>query len=232
MQVRRAAPAVAVAAVLGLCVSDGVLVSQNARLRSLNRELLASQHVAVGQLLPPLSGLSPAGARVRIGWGRGPVALLVFEPGCAACAENAPMWRRLVAATGHKGLRLIAIELGTSGGLAPLPDPTSGASRGAFALRTTERFPGRAAALARAGLGGVSTVLLPSGATVFEYRLRLTPQTILLGHDGRVRGEWNGVLTASEERAAQTIAEHLASTRPETAVGTPESLRRQAKWLR
>jgi hypothetical protein len=102
------------------------------------------------------------------------------------------MWRRLVAGTDARRIQVVGVAL-AAGGLSPA---------------------GLLAASREAGVGGVR-VIRPSGSSVFWYRLRLTPQTLLVGPGGHVRGVGSGMLTAADlERVAAAAARIGAGALP------------------
>ncbi|MGH9480738.1 MAG: TlpA family protein disulfide reductase [Terriglobales bacterium] len=159
--------------VCGVCLlaADLVLAWQNSKMRALNGSLLSAQHVDEGMPLPALTGRTLDGLPVSFPYGNDDRSALifVFDPNCGPCIQNGPKWGTLVAgiAAGARP-RVLAVDVGA---------PPSGS------------------ALAALGLSAVANLVVPSGPSAIAYRFRLTPQTILVGPDGHVRGEWDGPLS-------------------------------------
>jgi len=191
MKVPRSFAAAFLVVAIGLLAANVILASQNAKIRALNSSQRASEHVDVGQLLPGLTGQSLVGEGLSIaynGHGKGTL-ILVFDPNCGACLDNAPNWRRLVSAIDRNRVRIIAVGLDMDGLLGVGQPP---------------------AVLSAVGLDSTERVLIPAGSSVFNYRLRLTPQTILVGPGGHVRGEWDGVLAQPDIQRLRALIRDIA----------------------
>ena len=143
--------------------------------------------------MPALTGIGPGGRRKTVSYRQGGkgTPILVFEPRCGACLLNAPRWRRLVAAVDARRVRIIGVALEATG-LSPA---------------------GLLAAFREAGVRGFP-VLRPSGSSVFWYRLRLTPQTLLVGPGGHVRGVWSGILSAAGLARVMAVAARIGAGAP------------------
>ncbi len=166
--------AVFLVAACALAVSDAVLVLQNRKIRALGSACVASEQSYVGEVLPPVSGrtiagsVSPAGYSVH---GR-KTLVLAFDARCGECVVNARSWRRILSALDRERVRVIGVSLDGAG----------------LSKKS----------LSEVGLGNADAVVDPDGETVLQYRLRLTPQTILVGPGGAVEGVWTGVLSRAE----------------------------------
>ena len=161
------------------------LVKQDRRLAALNKTYEANLHLSVGDSVPPLSGVTSIGSPATVEYkpGQPKTLLLVFARSCGACESNWPAWQRVLSQIDPKRVRLIGVSL----------ESTDLSSQ----------------YLAQVGLTKAEMIVLPNVGSVVSYRFRYTPQTILIGPEGKVEGIWSGVL--QPQQIAQIEQRSLAA---------------------
>jgi peroxiredoxin len=168
-------PLIALFGALALCLVglNIALERQDARLAALNRLYEANFHLSVGDSVPALYGRDDGGRVISIDYrlGASKTLVLVFARSCPDCELNWPAWHEIVGRVGER-VRLVGVSM-----------ENDGASR---------------EYLLQVGLAKIKDVVFPDPETVVSYRLRYTPQTILVSPDGRVQGVWSGVLTPAD----------------------------------
>lgn len=146
-----------------------LLMRENRALAAQVSLLRKTFELEAGMPLRPLSGYGLHGRRKVLFYEGGrDTLLLVFSPECSPCDANWPNWRTALRAAG-------------------------GNVRAVFVDPTTIR-PSRAFVRGR-GLSADSVFARVDAQSVLEYRLRFTPQTILVSPEGRVLWIWTGVLS-------------------------------------
>jgi len=141
------------------------------------------REVQVGTLVPALRVMDDAGHPTSITYGKDSrdTLIFVFSPRCGWCRDNWPKWHSIVREIRSERTRVFALNL--LDGL-------------------TAEY------LARLEPKGLSIVHDPDADSVRRYRLGLTPQTLLVGSDGRVRHVWSGSLTHEQiTEVKQTLLE-------------------------
>lgn len=126
----------------------------------------SDRRIAAGTDVPPIAGRTAAGDAVTLSYrGELPTVLYYFSPTCGWCERNWDNVRALMAATRGR-FRVVGL---------------SNANQAAAHLRAR----------------GVEIDLLTGfgEATVASYHLGGTPQTIVVGSDGRVARAWTGAYT-------------------------------------
>ena len=118
-----------------------------------------------GVQMQPLAGLNNSYMPVVVNLGRRqrPTLVLAFSPSCSICTANWPEWEEVLSATSRETARVIAVDLGGA-----LPD--------AYAKRYR--------------LDGLRVIVHPLAFGVLADNLKLTPETVLVGRDGRVEHVW------------------------------------------
>jgi peroxiredoxin len=154
-----------------------------------NRELVryaasafARGHLSVGEHLPPLEASDLQGNKVTIEYSKPstPTLLYVFRPSCIWCQRNAALANALSRQV-SKRYGMIGISIEAAG----LEE---------YMKETQSAFP----------------VFLASPDSIERYRLQSTPETILIGRDGRVIQSWNGAYTAALHSVIEsTLSIHL-----------------------
>lgn len=134
--------------------------------------------IEVGAPAPPLSVHSLSGDAVSIDVARPGKAtvLYVFSPSCAWCKRNSANMRALAAASGH-GFDFVPISLAAAG---------------------AREY------LARNGVT-CPTYVNPSNASRNAYGLGGTPETLVIGTDGRVLEKWEGAYSPKVASEVATV---------------------------
>jgi len=147
-----------------------------ARLQSVRKEL----EIQPGNTVPALSGKDPQGNPLVIGYGQDKkqTVLMVFSPECGVCEVNWPNWDRAIRTADANGDRVVGVNL---------------------APALSQKY------LDQHGLRDHSVIAEADASAVFGYNLRFTPQTIVVGADGKVQWVWTGVLNREAERAFDAI---------------------------
>jgi hypothetical protein len=171
------------------------LVKQDRALASLNKAYEANQHLNLGDAVPTLSGTSVLGGAAEVAYkvGDPKTLLLVFAPSCIQCALNWPAWRKILQNADPSRVRVIGVTL-ESEGLA-------------------------SEYLAQVGINKAEMVVLPAIKSFISYRLRFTPQTILIDSGGKVEGIWSGSLNPQQisEIEHTVLSSGTSATKQETA---------------
>jgi len=170
MRVPKPVVAAFVVLALGLIGFNIALVKQDRRLAALNRVHEANLHLNVGAKVPPLSGSAADGTRTIVTYGPGQprTLLLVYARSCPECALNWLSWQKLLNQIDPTRVRAIAVSMDGTG--------------------LSKQY------IEQVGMTKAEAVLLPDLQSIVLYRLRYTPQTILIGLDSKVEGIWSGVL--------------------------------------
>ena len=155
---------------LALILSNVLLARRLSQLARLDDLLNVSNKLETGGVVPPLVGYDLSGNKVTYSYGDDSrdTMLLVLSPGCHACDENWPKWNRLIKSLDSQSTRLVIANIAS---IPVTPDYIS-----------------------RHQINGIPLVAEVSAESMQAYRLAYTPQTILIGHDGRVRKVHTGVL--------------------------------------
>lgn len=155
---------------LGLIGFNIALVKQDQHLVALNRAYEANLHLNVGAKVPPLSGSAADGTPTIVTYGpdQPRILLLVYARSCPECALNWLSWQKLLNQIDPTRVRAIAVSMDGTG--------------------LSKQY------IKQVGMTKAEAVLLPDLQSIVLYRLRYTPQTILIGSDSKVEGIWSGVL--------------------------------------
>jgi hypothetical protein len=156
---------------VALVVSNALLVRRISQLRRIDEQLNISNRLEPGSTVPPLVGYDLAGNKVTYSYGDDPrdTVLLVFSPGCHACDENWPNWTRLIKGLDSKTTRLVIANI-------------------ASGLPVTTEY------ITQHEISGIPVITEVSPESMQAYRMLYTPQTILVGRDGKVRKVQTGSL--------------------------------------
>lgn len=161
------------AVLIALGIAVLVVTRENVRLRGLLAPGVSS--LQAGTPAEPVDVLSLDGTPARLGGSPEDAGrlLLVFTTRCPACKQNQEAWRQLHAAVGD-AIDVVGLSL---------DDPTA-----------TRAY--------RDELGLPFDVVVPADRERFAstYDIPVVPSTILIGGDGRIRGVWQGGLTAATQR--------------------------------
>lgn len=154
-----------------LVTSNWALIMRNRELRlEMSGLRRAYTEPPPGSRLPPVTGLDLGGARTTIGFGMGEkgTIFLVVSKTCPYCKVNWPMWRSLMGFDWFAAYRVVFLDLSDEVDVSYF---------------------------AEQGISKPMVVKNLDPAVRLGYNLRVTPQTILVGPDGRTRGVWSGVLS-------------------------------------
>lgn len=151
---------------------DVALVRQNRTLKAQISQPPPSLEAPIGAQMPGLKGLDPSGRQFSIEYGKDPrkVLIFVYSPSCGFCSQNWPKWQQLFGALDRAAVRPIGVDI-------------TATSTTDYIVRQFNDLP-------------VVTQVDPKD--VVNYRLHLTPQTILVDATGRVEKVWSGVLTDAD----------------------------------
>lgn len=156
---------------VGLVISNALLARRIAQMQALDDALNASNKLSPGASLPPLVGYDSTGKKLTYSYGDDSrdTLLLLFSPGCHACDENWPNWTRLIHSLDRQSTRLVIANV-------------------ASGLPVTSEY------VARHEIEGFPLLTQVSPESMQAYKMLYTPQTILIGHDGKVRKVQTGSL--------------------------------------
>jgi peroxiredoxin len=170
MRVPKLVVAAFVVLALGLTGFNIALVKQDRRLAALNKAYEANLHLNVGAKVLPLSGSAADGTPTIVTYNPGhpKTLLLVYAPSCPECGLNWLSWQKLLNQIDPTRVRAIGVSVEGNG----------------LSKQYVEQV----------GMSKAETVLLPDFQSIVLYKLRYTPQTILIGSDSKVEGIWSGVL--------------------------------------
>lgn len=180
----------------GCCV---LLLGLNIALVYQNRELKSRLSVpppvlqaTAGAQMPDMKGFDPDGKPVALHYGNDPrqVLVLVFSPTCPFCEQNWPKWAEVIKSLDGSVVRPVGVDLTSS---------------------TTDDFDSQHAMAAMPVIAKVDPV-----ARV-DYRLQLTPQTILVDASGKVEKVWTGVLKDTD---VSELKQRLSGSRAASAAAT------------
>lgn len=179
----------------GFCLLVVVLVATNVLLIRQNSQLKAeagkgdrSLEVKPGKQLPAFDGRDVDGNQLTIAYGQDPrkTLLFVLSPRCGLCRDIMPDWEKMVKSIDQKSFRVVAVSLTPEG---------------------TKEF------LAKYNLGSIPVIADADPKDRVDYEMTLTPQTVLIGSDGKVEKVWTGLLTDEEEEIERSLGVALLAQR-------------------
>jgi peroxiredoxin len=155
-----------------LLVANIALLRQNSQLKARLELPPPSLEAASGAQMPDLRGFDPTGKPVEVLYGKDSrkVLVLVFSPTCPFCDQNWPKWQQLITSLDRAAVRPVLVDVTST---------------------ATTQF------VLQHQLAQLPVLLKVDPQAMVDYRFHLTPQTILVDHDGRVEKVWSGVLTDS-----------------------------------
>lgn len=162
---------------VGLVVLCGLMTSANMFLLHQNKVLRSqssktSLRVPEGTVVSTLAGLDFDNKPVNFSTAdRRATVVLVYSPTCHYCEMNWANWRNLIANVNSSRVRFIAADV------------TSNA---------------HADFLGEKGVKGIDSIHRVDPGELVSMELDLTPQTILIGADSRVKHVWSGVLSPKD----------------------------------
>jgi len=145
--------------------------NENKILRS---QLELQQEVKVGELVQSVEGYDFGGHKISISPLRHDLTvLMIFSPTCHYCEQNWPKWNSVVKNPRHLDVAFILVDI------------TGNASLD----------------FEQSHLGGSLYLHQIAPEIARNLQLRVTPETIVIGRDGRVKGAWSEVLSSSAVEA-------------------------------
>ena len=156
---------------IALVVSNVFLARRVSHLQQIGNLLNTSNKLEIGATVPPLAGYDASGGKLTYSYGEDSrdTLVLAFSPGCRTCDENWPNWTHLIHAINSASTRVVLVNV------APL-------------LKVTPEY------LAHHDIGKIPLITEVSPESVEAYRMLYTPQTIVVGRDGKVRRVQVGVI--------------------------------------
>jgi peroxiredoxin len=125
-----------------------------------------------GAQMPDLRGTDLEGKPVEVLYGKDSrkVLVLVFSPTCPFCDQNWPKWQQVISSLDRSAIRPVLVDVTST---------------------TTASF------VSQHQLASLPVILKADPRDTLDYRLHLTPQTILVDPNGKVEKVWTGVLNDS-----------------------------------
>jgi peroxiredoxin len=180
----------------GCCV---LLLGLNIALVYQNRELKSRLSVpppvlqaTAGAQMPDLKGFDPDGKPVALHYGNDQrqVLVLVFSPTCPFCEQNWPKWAEVIKSLDGSRVRPVGVDVTST---------------------TTNDFDSQHA------MAGMPVIAKVDPVARLDYRLQLTPQTILVDASGKVEKVWTGVLKDAD---VSELKQRLSGSRSASAAAT------------
>jgi len=176
-----------------LLAANIALIHQNSQLKAQLSLPPPAMEAAAGTQMPDLRGVDLAGKPVEVLYGKDSrkVLVLVFSPTCPFCDQNWPKWQQVISSLDRSAVRPVLVDVTST---------------------TTAGF------VSQHQLASLPVIVKADPKATVDYRMHLTPQTILVDSAGKVEKVWTGVLNDS------SLAEikQLASTN-KTARGVAEN---------
>jgi hypothetical protein len=160
--------------IAGLVASNASLLVKNRRYKSLIEAEEASKLPTLGTHVPPLHGVGLDGQPISIYYGEDTrkTLLFIFSPDCGACALNWPVWASTEHIADHTLFRFVYANIGG-------------------------RF--QPDYLRQKGLDSSDLVIAEVDPNyILKYNLNFTPETILVGSDGRIESVWAGLIQGDD----------------------------------
>jgi len=179
-------------AISGCCLlllaANIALLNQNSKLKAQLSVPPPALEATAGAQVPDLHGFDITGKPVELRYGEDQrkVLVLVYSPTCPFCDQNWPKWQQLISSLDLSAVRPIGVDV------------TSTTDAGFILQHQLSQLP---------------VFLKVDPRATVDYRFQLTPQTILVGHDGKVEKVWTGVLNDS---SLGELKQRLGNTRAAT----------------
>jgi hypothetical protein len=177
-----------VLAALCLLAADVALLTEN---RFLRAQLHLLTNLDPGRPMAGMSGVGADGKFDFVGFGvrKRPTLVLVFSPTCEVCRANWPNWDAILPKTSSEA-RVVAVNLGGH-----LPNGY----------------------VTKYHIDAMDLLVQPFSEGVLENHFQLTPETIIVDANGRVKGAWLGALTPRDIREVEEL------------LGTAHAIRKAAR---
>ena len=155
-----------------LLVANVALIHQNSELKARLTLPPPALEAPAGTQVPSLRGVDLQGKPVEVLYGQDSrkVLVLVFSPTCPFCDQNWPRWQQMISGLDRSAVRPVAVDV------------TSTTTAGFISQHLPADLP---------------VFLKVDPGITLDYRMQLTPQTILVDRAGKVEKVWTGVLNDS-----------------------------------
>jgi thioredoxin-related protein len=130
--------------------------------------------------LSALNGLDAVGEPVKIAYEgeRKKTLLFIYSGACGFCDRNMRNWQSIASRIKPESFRLYTLTMSKNGALNYL---------------------------AKYGLQNVPSIVEIDPQDIIEYKLRVTPQTILISENGVVEKVWSGVIDEAQVPEIETL---------------------------
>ena len=165
-----------------LLAANIALIHQNSQLKAQLSLPPPVMEAPAGAQVPDLRGVDLEGKPVEVLYGKDSrkVLVMVFSPTCPFCDQNWPKWQQVISSLDRSAIRPVLVDVTSS---------------------TTASF------VSQHQLSSLPVILKADPKATMDYRMHLTPQTILVDPDGKVEKVWTGVLNDS---SLAELKQHLA----------------------
>ena len=155
-----------------LLAANIALIHQNSQLKAQLSLPSPTMEAAAGAQVPDLRGVDVEGKPVEVLYGKDSrkVLVLVFSPTCPFCDQNWPKWQQVISSLDPSAIRPVLVDVTST---------------------TTAGF------ISQHQLSSLPVILKADPQATVDYRMHLTPQTILVDPNGKVEKVWTGVMTDS-----------------------------------
>lgn len=157
---------------LGLLASNAALIVQN---RNLNLSVQRGEvAITEGQFMPAIAGIDVNGHEQIFDWGKDTrkTLLMIFSPRCGYCRENMPNWMAILQGIDKSAYRVVVVSSISDG-----------------AKEYIEKYQ----------IKDVPIIIEPEPKVLIDYRMYVTPQTVLLNSDGKIEKNWIGKITDEQK---------------------------------
>ena len=168
-----------------LLTANIALIHQNSQLKAQLSLPPPVMEATAGTQVPDLKGVDLEGKPVEVLYGKDSrkVLVMVFSPTCPFCDQNWPKWQNVISSLDRSTVRPVLVDVTST---------------------TTEGF------VSQHQLSSLPVILKADPRATMGYRMHLTPQTILVGPNGKVEKVWTGVLNDS---SMADLKQHLADSK-------------------
>ncbi len=168
-----------------LLAANIALIHQNSQLKARLELPPPQMEASQGAQMPDLRGTDVEGKPVEVLYGKDSrkVLVLVFSPTCPFCDQNWPKWQQVISSLDRSAVRPVLVDVTST---------------------TTAGF------VSQHQLASLPVILKADPRATLDYRLHLTPQTILVDPNGKVEKVWTGVLNDS---SVADLKQHLADSK-------------------
>jgi peroxiredoxin len=168
-----------------LLAANIALIHQNSQLKARLELPPPQMEASQGAQMPDLRGTDLEGKPVEVLYGKDSrkVLVLVFSPTCPFCDQNWPKWQQVISSLDRSAVRPVLVDVTST---------------------TTAGF------VSQHQLSSLPVILKADPRATVDYRMHLTPQTILVDPNGKVEKVWTGVLNDS---SLADLKQHLADSK-------------------